>query len=171
MPSWGYAALSNDDAASLVAYIRTLAPVDRLTPRVRLGPMGRLLIATHKLPFDATRIEDETPPAPPSSITQVDYGKYLTRVGVCMSCHGTHLSGGHLAGPPDAPPAANLTPTGIGLWTAADFMRTLTKGKNPLGHQLDPFMPWRTIRGMTDDELEAIFVYLKTLPPRPTGNG
>ena len=171
MPSWGYAAFSNDDAASVIAYLRSLAPVDRVTPRVRLGPVGRFLIATHQLPFDATRIEDETAPAPPTSITRADYGKYLTRVGVCMTCHGTHLSGGHLAGPPEAPPAANLTPTGIGTWTAADFMRTLTKGRDPAGHQLDPFMPWRTMRDMTDDELEAIYTYLQSLPPRPSGNG
>ena len=50
-------------------------------------------------------------------------------------------------------------------------MRTLTKGKDPTGHQLDAFMPWRTIRNMTDDELEAIFTYLQTVPKRPTGNG
>jgi mono/diheme cytochrome c family protein len=171
MPSWGYAAFSNDDAASVIAYLRSLAPVDRVTPRVRLGPVGRFLIATHRLPFDATRIEDESPPSPPASITRADYGKYLARIGVCMGCHGTHLSGGHLAGPPEAPPAANLTPTGIGTWTAADFMRTLTKGRDPAGHQLDPFMPWRTMRDMTDDELEAIYTYLQSLPPRPSGNG
>jgi mono/diheme cytochrome c family protein len=171
MPSWAYAAFSNDDAASVIAFIRTLAPVDRVTPRVRLGPMGRVLIATHKLPFDATRIEDEAPPAPPTSITTVEFGKYLARVGGCMSCHGAHLSGGHLAGSPDDPPAANLTPTALASWSSADFIRTLTKGRNPAGHTLNPFMPWRTLRNMTDDELTAIYEYLKTVPPRPTGNG
>jgi mono/diheme cytochrome c family protein len=172
MPSWSYAALSDSDAASIVAYVRTLPPVDRATPRVRLGPVGRILLVTHKLPMEATRIADEgAPPSPPPPMMQVAYGQYLTRIGGCMSCHGTHLSGGHLAGPPDVPPASNLTPAGIGTWSAPMFMITLTKGRDPSGHDLHPFMPWRTIRNMTDLELEAIYDYLKTVPRRPTGTG
>jgi mono/diheme cytochrome c family protein len=172
MPSWDYYAMNDDDAASLVAYLRTLPPVDRANPRVRLGPVGRMLVATHQLPFDATRIADEGPPPPPASIMKpAEYGKYLARIGGCMGCHGVHLSGGHLAGPPDVPPAANLTPTGIGTWSVVDFILTLQKGRDPKGHELHPFMPWRTIRGMTDAELEAIYAYLKTVPPRDTGNG
>jgi mono/diheme cytochrome c family protein len=172
MPSWAYAALSDSDAASIIAYVRTLAPVDRANPRVKLGPVGRLLVVTHKIRMDATRIADEgvPPPAPPPMMV-VEYGKYLTRIGGCMTCHGTHLSGGHLEGPPDVPPASNLTRTGIGTWSAPMFMITLTRGRDPSGHQLHPFMPWRTISQMTDQELEAIYSYLKTVPPRDTGNG
>ena len=172
MPSWAYAALTDDDAASLIAYLRSLTPVDRVTPRVRLGPLGRVLVATNKLPIDATRIEDEVLPPPPQLLAPVEHGKYLARIGGCMSCHGAHLSGGHLAGGPDVPPASNLTPAGLlRNWTEVDFMRALTKGTDKAGHPIDPFMPWRTIRGMTDDELEAIFTYLKTVPPRADGNG
>lgn len=172
MPSWSYAAMSDSDAASVIAYIRTFAPVDRATPRVRLGPVGRVFIVTNKLRMDAVRIADEgAPPSPPPPMMQVEYGKYLTRIGGCMSCHGTHLSGGHLAGPPDVPPASNLTPQGIGTWSAPMFMITLTKGRDPNGHELHPFMPWRTIRNMDDIELEAIYDYLKSLPPRDTGTG
>lgn len=172
MPSWDYAAMSDDDAASVIAYIRSLPPVDRATPRVQLGPVGRVLVATHKLPFDATRIADEgPPPSPPPPVKMAEYGRYLARIGGCMGCHGEHLSGGHIAGGPDDPPASNLTPTTLGSWTDVDFMRTLTTGRDPSGHRLHDFMPWRTIRGMTDDELEAIYQFLKTLPPRPTGTG
>ncbi len=172
MPSWGYAALSDSDAASVIAYVRSLPAVDRANPRVRLGPVGRVLVMTQKLPFDATRIIDEgVPPPPPPPMVMVGYGKYLARIGGCMGCHGTHLSGGHLAGPPDVPPASNLTPAGIGTWHAADFMRTLTTGHDPSGHELHPFMPWRTIRNMDDIELEALFDYLQSVPPRETGQG
>ncbi|MBV9097610.1 MAG: cytochrome c, partial [Frankiaceae bacterium] len=172
MPSWGYAAFSDDDAASVIAYVRSLPPVDRITPRVKLGPLGRVLVATKKLPFDAVRIADEgAPPTPPPPMNMVEYGKYLTRVGGCMGCHGTHLSGGHLVGPPDVPPASNLTRTNIGTWSAADFMVTVTRGHDPSGHVLHPFMPWRTIGQMTDQELEAIYDYLFSLPPRATGTG
>jgi mono/diheme cytochrome c family protein len=173
MPSWDYAAFSDDDAASVIAYLRSLPPVDRAAPRVKLGPVGRILVATHKLPFDADRIVDEGVPtaSPPPAGTSAAYGQYLARIGGCMGCHGVHLSGGHLAGPPDVPPAANLTPTGIGTWSSADFIRTITKGRDPSGHNLNDFMPWRTIRDMSDDELEAIYNYLHLLPARPTGTG
>jgi mono/diheme cytochrome c family protein len=172
MPSWDYAVFSDDDAASVIAYLRSLPPVDRATPRVKLGPVGRVLVATHKIPFDATRIADEgPPPTPPPPMHVVEYGRYLARVGGCMGCHGTHLSGGHLTGGPSDPPASNLTPVGIGSWSSADFIRTLTKGRDPKGHNLDAFMPWRTIRDMSDDELNAIYEFLRTLPPYATGNG
>ncbi|HEY0382587.1 MAG TPA: cytochrome c [Candidatus Elarobacter sp.] len=173
MPSWDYAAFGDDDAASVIAYIRSLPPVDRATPRVQLGPVGRVLVATHKLPFDATRIADEGVPTatPPPSGTSVAYGTYLVRIGGCMGCHGAHLSGGHLAGGPNDPPASNLTPAGIGQWSSADFIRTLNKGRDPGGHNLNDFMPWRTIRNMTDDELESIYNYLHLIPARPTGTG
>ena len=172
MPSWDYAAMSDDDAASVIAYIRSLPPVDRATPRVKLGPVARVLIATHKLPFDATRIADEgPPPSPPPPMKTLPYGQYLARIGGCMGCHGTHLSGGHLAGGPNDPPASNITPAGIGTWSDVQFMLTLTKGVDPNHHQLNDFMPWRTIRNMTDDELEAIYKYLQSVPPRPTGTG
>jgi mono/diheme cytochrome c family protein len=172
MPSWAYAAFSDDDAASVIAYIRSLPPVDRVTPRVKLGPVGRVLIATHKLPMDATLLLDEglPPAAPPAGVSSA-YGQYLARIGGCMSCHGTHLSGGHLQGSPDDPPASNLTPAGIGAWSLADFTRTLRTGKDPAGHAVNPFMPWRTAGQMTDDELGAIYTYLKTVPPRPAGQG
>jgi mono/diheme cytochrome c family protein len=172
MPSWDYYAMSDDDAASVIAYLRSLPPVDRATPRVKLGPVGRILVATHKLPFDATRIADEgPPPSPPPPMKTVAYGQYLARIGGCMGCHGEHLSGGKLAGGPNDPPASNITPTGIGTWSDTQFMITLTKGVDPNHHQLNDFMPWRTIRNMTDDELEAIYQYLKSVPARPTGTG
>lgn len=81
------------------------------------------------------------------------------------------------AGQPDPPgefPAhtSNLTPdtaTGIGLWTEDDFIRTLRTGVNPAGDSLHPFMPWRQIRRMDDDDLRAIYRYLRTLPPSRDG--
>ena len=172
MPSWDYAALSDDDAASVIAYLRSVPPVDRASARVQLGPIGRVLIATKKIEFDATRLADEGPPASPApqGVTP-QYGAYLARIGGCLACHGAHLSGGHFEGSPSDPPAANITPTGIGSWTKDQFVATLRTGKDPAGHALNPFMPWRLLGTMTDDELTALYDYLKTVPPRPTGNG
>ena len=63
---------------------------------------------------------------------------------------------------------ANLTPddeTGIGRWTEEDFLRALRTGVNPRGDSIHPFMPWRELRRMAEDDLRAIYRYLRTLPP------
>jgi len=63
----------------------------------------------------------------------------------------------------------NLTPhpaTGIGNWTEALFIQTLKTGKF-MGTSRDilPPMPWQAMGKMTDDDLRAVFAYLKSLPP------
>ena len=64
----------------------------------------------------------------------------------------------------------NLTPdstTGIGRWTEQNFMDALRKGKHlgmDGGRMILPPMPWEFIRQMTDDDLKAVYVYLKSLP-------
>jgi len=66
--------------------------------------------------------------------------------------------------------AANLTPdpTGIGSWDEAQFMYALREGKFkglPGARPLLPPMPWEMYRHMTDDEMKAVFAYLKSLKP------
>jgi cytochrome c553 len=98
------------------------------------------------------------------------YGRYLADVGGCTGCHGPGLSGGRVAGtPPDFPPASNLTPTGIGHYTEADFFRALREGKRPSGTPIDSFMPWRYTRLMTDEDVRAVYTFLKSVPPREFG--
>jgi hypothetical protein len=75
-----------------------------------------------------------------------------------------------VAGPPGLPPASNLTPAGIGAWTEADFVRALREGKRPDGSPLNEFMPWKVFRGMTDAEYHALWLYLRSVPPKPFGN-
>ena len=74
------------------------------------------------------------------------YGRYLADVSGCHGCHGFGLSGGRVAGPPDVPIAANLTPAGLGAWTQADFVRAIREGRRPDGTSIHPFMPWRLCR-------------------------
>jgi cytochrome c553 len=73
------------------------------------------------------------------------------------------------AGPWGNSYAANLTPdstTGIGKrYNEAKFIQTLRSGKKPEGDPLLPPMPWSVYRNMTDDDLKAIYTYLRTLPP------
>jgi hypothetical protein len=66
--------------------------------------------------------------------------------------------------------AANLTPdqTGIGNWPVEDFMRAMKQGKfkgMEAGRDLLPPMPWQNFANLTDEDVKAIFVYLKTIPP------
>jgi mono/diheme cytochrome c family protein len=96
-------------------------------------------------------------------------GRYLANISGCHGCHGYGLSGGRVAGPPDLPPASNLTPTGLAGWTEADFVRVMREGRRPDGRQLHDFMPWRQFRHMTDAELHAIWLYLESVPPKPFG--
>ena len=72
--------------------------------------------------------------------------------------------------PPTAPLAANITPGGaISAWSEADFIKTMRMGINPAGKQLDSFMPYKYIGRLSDDELKAIYVYLKTVPAAALG--
>jgi hypothetical protein len=91
-------------------------------------------------------------------------------VSGCRGCHGLKLSGGRVAGPPGIPPASNLTPTGLGNWSEADFEKALRTGKKPDGTIINDFMPWQLAGKMTDEELHAIWVYLKSVPAQETGN-
>jgi mono/diheme cytochrome c family protein len=65
--------------------------------------------------------------------------------------------------------AANLTPdeeTGLGIWDEEMFIRAMRTGKQwGQGRDLIRIMPWHNYAQMTDDDLKAIFAYLKSLPP------
>ena len=96
------------------------------------------------------------------------YGEHLARTGGCYSCHGERLAGGPMAGaPPDFPPASNITLHAEGLqgWSLGDFDLALRQGLRPDGTDIDPAMPWRYTRMMTDDELAALWMFLQAEPP------
>jgi cytochrome c553 len=171
MPSEVFVNFSDHDLAALVAYLQQLLPVDREVPTSRFGFLGRALLATGRLNIlvaPKTHQPAERPAVSPGPT--VEYGRYLADVSGCHGCHGHGLSGGRVAGPPNLPPASNLTPAGLGTWTETDFTRALREGKRPDGATLDPFMPWRVYARMTDDELHALWRYLQSVPPRPFGN-
>ncbi len=170
MPSDEYALLGRDDLAAVIAYMRSLRPVDREVPETTLGPVGRVLVLAGELPLSAERVDHDAPLpyAPPSGPT-AEYGRYLVEVG-CVGCHGPGLSGGPMPGaPPDATVPTNITPTAIGDWTVEDLGRALREGKRPDGSTLDRFMPWPTMSTLTDEEVAAMHAYLQTVEPRPFG--
>ena len=169
MPSPEFAELTDHDLSAIIAYARSVEPVaSDPMPLPKLGPMGRALYLAGQLPaYPADDMEHRT--THEATITpevSVEFGRYIVRS--CTGCHGPNYSGGKIPGmPPTAPAAANLTPdsTGIGSWTEADFILALREGVRPDGRKLDQqFMPVPLTKQMTDTELKAAFMYLRTVP-------
>ena len=171
MPSEVFTHLSQEDLGAVLAFLAQVAPVDRDVPKSGFGPVGRALLAAGKMTIlVAGKTPRYDPPASVPRDTTAAYGKYLADVSGCHGCHGFGLSGGRVAGPPGLPPASNLTPAGIGNWEEQDLVRALREGKRPDGRQLNEFMPWKVFRGMTDAETHALWLYLRSVPPKPFGN-
>jgi mono/diheme cytochrome c family protein len=174
MPYEWLSGLSDEDATAIAVYLQSLPPVSN-----RLRNRPNLIYRMAKVLFlhPAQTTGGTAPPRGPTA----EYGHYLANsVGLCADCHtprgglqqspNRHRLYAGDASPPKGFPAnpSNLTPdtaTGIGRWSEEDFLRTLRTGINPQGDTLHPFMPWREYRRMTDDDLRAIYRYLRTLPP------
>jgi mono/diheme cytochrome c family protein len=173
MPADDYTHFTDEDLGAVIAYIRSVPPVDTDHPPSALGPLGRVLLVTGQLPIMiAPRINFAEVGSPPvEQGPTLEYGSYLIKVAGCSGCHGQGLSGGVIpGGPPGFPEAANLTPSGeVGTWSEADFINTIRTGVNPAGHELVPEMPWMTYRNMTDDELRALWAYIDTVPAKEAG--
>jgi mono/diheme cytochrome c family protein len=175
MPSNLYNAMSERDLGSLIAYAKSLPPVDNTTAATQLGFLSRLLLVTGQAHFlSAAVIQHDAPPPPaPDPGISVTYGKYLATIGGCVECHTPSLGGGPVPGaPPDAPKALNISQGGEpGTWTDEQFKTTLRTGTNPAGRKLDPdWMPWKAAAEMTDDEISAVWMYLKSMPPVKSGS-
>ena len=119
------------DLAAVIAYIRSVPPVDREPAATRLGPVARMLTFFHKIPLlPAEEIDHDAAMVLPTAADVTDpiaRGRYLVDSGGCRGCHLPELTGG--GGPP--PGAANITPVGIGTWTEQDFLRAVREHKRP----------------------------------------
>jgi mono/diheme cytochrome c family protein len=171
MPSEVFMNFSDDDLGAMIAYLKQVQPIDREMPTTRFGILGRALLAAGRLKILTA---PKTPAKPAVAAVPIDdsapYGKYLVEASGCAGCHGYGLSGGRVAGPPGLPPASNLTPAGIGTWVEDDLRRVLREGRKPDGSPVNPFMPLDSYGQMTDEEISAIWRYLRSVPPKPFGN-
>lgn len=171
MPCEEFENLSDRELSDIVAHIRGVPPVDRKIGPVRLGPVFSFIIATKPKTASAIGIDHQAShlSEPPVTERTAVYGEHL--VQVCRGCHGANLSGGKLQGDPNMPIVANLTPhaTGLATWTEEDFVRALRTGKRPDGSAISESMPWKAYGTMGDDDLAAIWAYLKTVPSAPKG--
>lgn len=172
MPSNDFYYLSDYDLGSVIAYLKTLPPVDNEIREPNLSPMAKILYAAGAfgdLLYAETIQHDVRPPAPEVGVT-VEYGEYLVNAHGCKSCHGENLAGKQPA-EPGAPFAPNLTPGGelVG-WSEADFANTLRTGLTPSGRLMSDSMPWKGLGRMTDDEISAVWMYLQSLPALATNS-
>jgi mono/diheme cytochrome c family protein len=180
MPYPRYARLSREDVESIVAYIRTLKPVQHTVPERKLPFPLPLIVRTMPTPATLKPM--------PSPSNRVAYGEYLTNAAVCGDCHtptddsGTPLPGRDYAGGMEfhlpngsVVRPANITPdadTGIGTWSEQQFIdkfkawqTTEARALSEAEQRENTIMPWISYAGMTTDDLGAIYTYLRTLKP------
>ena len=100
-------------------------------------------------------------------------GEYLARAGDCVACHtnpGSALFAGGRAMPTPFGTiySSNITPdtqTGIGAWSADDFYGTMHTGRFPDGGLIYPAMPFGSYTKVTRADSDAIFAFLRSIPP------
>lgn len=179
MPYISYNNLTKEDLFSIVAYIRSLEPIENEVPERSLNfPLNFIVKTIPPYSYKPSPEPDRNNPA--------EYGKYLVSIAGCFDCHTEmekgqrkmdrafaggfvfHFPGGEVR-------SANITPdktTGIGLWTKEQFINRF-KVMNPENNQIPTVgkydfnspMPWTMYAGMTNKDLESIYEYLMTLRP------
>jgi len=169
--------MSKGDVESVIAYIRTLRPVENQLPKTQLDFPVSLL---NKLSPQTANHQDI-----PSPSNTIAYGAYLVNAAGCVDCHsqqdkGEIISGTEFAGgmefkqPAGIIRSPNITKdkTGIGSWTkelfVTKFRAFADKNYTPAKlkpDQLNTPMPWIMYGGMTEEDLGAIYTYLNSLDP------
>jgi hypothetical protein len=180
MPYEHLRSLSDEDAKSIVAYLRSIQPVRYEKPKKALDVPLNFVEKFIPKPIEGTVTA-------PDRADHLAYGKYLTTIAMCVECHtpkddkgkaipGREFTGGFEMKTPDFTcVTTNITPhpsTFVGRATKAEFIgrfrafanyTTATAPQAPKGR--NTLMPWISFSGMTDEDLGAIYDYLKTVPP------
>ena len=171
MPYPGFRNLSDEDLASIIVYLRSLPPIRKQRPPTQLVFPVKYLIRSVPQPLDA-------PVPEPDVSTPEKRGAYLVGIAGCTDCHtpqdahgqplpGMDFAGGGIfEGPWGRVASANITPdpSGIPYYDTALFTQTMRTGFVK-ARKLNQIMPWADFRGMTDEDLAAVFAYIKTLKP------
>ncbi len=162
MPSESFQ-FTAEDLGALIAYIRSVPPVDREVPATSVGPMTRALTVLAGFPLTPAAVIDHGTAgfaAERDLADPVAAGETLLNMAGCRGCHGPTLTGG--GGPP--PGASNITPVGIGDWTRDQFVAAIRDHRRPSGSTIRETMP-RAYGEMTDTDLHNLHAYLRTVPP------
>jgi mono/diheme cytochrome c family protein len=179
MPYSYYGHMDKEDIQAIVAYIRTLKPIENKIPAAEPDFPMNFLINT--IPQKASFVSK------PSKENSIDYGAYLVNAAACSECHTNVIKGKRVEGMDFAGGreflfpggkkivSANITPdkeTGIGYWTEDAFISKFKSFQD--ASKLQPYassrnfqsiMPWNMYAGMDSTDLRAIYAYLKTLKP------
>lgn len=171
MPFGVYRGIGDEDLAAVVAFLRTL-------PAVPNDPGA----SVYHIPLPAAWGPPVHSVAAPERAVTVEYGAYLAGpVAHCMECHTPHgpegpmfetaLGQGGFAfpGPWGVSHASNLTSSADGLagYSDTELERMITDGVRPDGSAMLPPMPYAYLAQMTPEDLDAVVLYLRTLPPLP----
>ncbi len=181
MPYLSYGKVDAEDIKSVIAYLRTLSPIENKLPASSSDFPISLIMNT--IPTKAEFVE-----IPPKE-DQLAYGKYLATAAACADCHtnevkgkivGDYMAGGFAFAFPDGSVvrSSNITPdpqTGIGNWTREMFVSRFKQYADSayVPHHLRPgefqtVMPWMMYAGMETEDIEAIFTYLMSIPASQT---
>ena len=180
MPYLYYGQMDPEDIYDIIAYVRSLPSIESEVPDSKPDFPVNLILRT--IPHNAEMTKK------PSPTDQVAYGKYLVNAGACIECHtqvdaqGTILKEVAFAGGRDFPfpdgsvvTSSNITQcpdTGIGNWTEEMFLDRFRQYQDS-GYvvpkvaqgEFNTLMPWTMYAGMKEEDLKAIYAYLKTIKP------
>jgi len=173
MPYFIYRYLSDADTAAVVAYVRTLPPVQNSLPQTDLDFPFSLFAKLTPEPLQG-------PVAQPDEDDPAAYGAYLATVARCAFCHtprdrsrqplpGKDFAGGiEFQGRNGMFYSTNLTvhPDGLGDMEVAEFIALFRRPEVAATEEVN-LMPWTYFSGMTDADLGAIYTFLQTVPPQP----
>jgi mono/diheme cytochrome c family protein len=162
MPYEGYRNMSDEDVASIVVFLRSIAPVHNVVAPPKINFPVNYLVRGAPEPVNE--------PVPgPASEDRLARGKYMVKLG--CGCHNAvakmpYAGGETLTGPWGTATSVNLTPdvSGISYYTEATFITTLRTGYVG-ARKLNTIMPFGEFKNLTDDDLKTIFAYLRTLAP------
>ena len=165
MPSMNFAYLNDKDLGAIIAYFKSVPPVDHDMGEPDMSFMGKVLLAAGGFGKDILSAEVINHTVTTANVnvgygdSTVQYGNYLVRVMGCRDCHGENLTGGKSPAP-DAPHAPDITSTGIaGTWSLETFTTSVRTNQSK-------DMPWTVLKPLDDSELQSIFLYLKSLPTK-----
>jgi hypothetical protein len=178
MPWFMYTEMSDEDVSAVIAYLRAQPPVKSFRPERKLDFPLNVLNRLYPKPLKG--------PVPPVDRNDtVAYGRYLTKIARCEFCHTPrrprsvdliperYMAGGvpFFMGR-DMHYSKNLTPhpDGLGNWTKEQFIQRfrLYTEPFPVKEEDNSEMNWVEFSGMSDEDLGAIWDYLRTLEPRET---
>jgi hypothetical protein len=171
MSSHEFNFIPESDLVAVNSWVRTQPAVNKPSPPMRIGTLGKVLDRLNKIPIDvARRIDHQNIEKAPTPTSTAAYGRFIGRL--CTGCHGDNLSGGPIPGaPPEMAVPLNLTPhtTGLGNVTYESFEKTMKTGIRRDGRKLDAMMPVEAFGNFDDTEMRALYAYLMGLPGREFG--